>query len=406
MSNLASQYLKLSILLAWLFPYHAYASFIESTIGTAVVNDATATYHNPAALTLLKNRQLIALNTVAKFNTLFIGQSTQSMSHLTQAGRTRNQTNFYLPSGYLGLPLNAKVTAGLALIANSFNKDLDGNSILRYAQSNSQIENIDFLPALGIKLNDNFSIGAGLNFSGAKFILEPVSGFTSINIPDRQSLNQTQGNSLGGDCGLVWKPKTSTLLGFNFRSANVYRQRGSSLLKTIPPLKSNNHHFKFWTPARAVFSINQFLSDKLGLIGTIQYIQWSIFKTLTLQNVATQIGSRATILTKADVPYHLHNSWVLTLGTHYRATEKCIIRVAGTYNQSPGNLNYQISNGDSFTVGGSIGYDFNKHVSIDASYAHGFFKTANIHIDSARNLIEGINQASRDGISLKLIINL
>ena len=53
--------IKLKIIiftLLWL-PASAYASFIESTIGTAVINDATATYYNPAALTLLKNPQII-----------------------------------------------------------------------------------------------------------------------------------------------------------------------------------------------------------------------------------------------------------------------------------------------------------------------------------------------------------
>ena len=43
-------------------------------MGTAVVNDATATYHNPAALTLLPTSQMIALGSVAHFRTQFTGQ--------------------------------------------------------------------------------------------------------------------------------------------------------------------------------------------------------------------------------------------------------------------------------------------------------------------------------------------
>ncbi len=94
---------------------------------------------------------------------------------------------------------------------------------------------------------------------------------------------------------------------------------------------------------------------------------------------------------------------MFTLGSHYRLSKKCIIRVASTYSQSPGNGNYQISTGDSIILGGSLGYELNKNISIDASYAHGFIDKANIHIASR---LDGLNKASRDAISLKLIINL
>jgi long-chain fatty acid transport protein len=48
------------------------------------------------------------------------------------------------------------------------------------------------------------------------------------------------------------------------------------------------------------------------------------------------------------------------LGSHYRITPKWVIRVAGTYNQSPGNSNYQIANGDSIILGASMGYEIYK----------------------------------------------
>lgn len=61
----------------FLLPVNLYASFIESTLGTAVVNDATATYHNPAALPLLQKRQVIALGSVASYHSTFTGQAQQ-----------------------------------------------------------------------------------------------------------------------------------------------------------------------------------------------------------------------------------------------------------------------------------------------------------------------------------------
>ena len=69
---------RLRLCAIWLsflsFPLHA--SFIESSIGTAVINDATATYYNPAALTLLKKPQGIAQGSATYFRENFIFNET------------------------------------------------------------------------------------------------------------------------------------------------------------------------------------------------------------------------------------------------------------------------------------------------------------------------------------------
>jgi len=328
--------------LLFLFPLTLHASFIESTIGTAVVNDATATYYNPAALTLLKNPQIITLGSVAYSRALFTGQAIQPTTGFTQSGSSNSQTHFYLPSLYLGIPTSGKVTAGLAIIANSFNKDLEGDSILRYTQSSNSTKNIDLVPAVGIKLNEFFSLGVGINLSYANLVMQQLSVFPSLNIPDAQSHNECNATAFGGSIGFLLKPSHSTFIGFSYRSSITYRLSGKSVFGGNPEVISDNYHFNFWTPASSVLSINHFVTPTFGFIGTIQRIQWSIFKEVTIHGIAAQIGSQSIIL-NANVPYHLHNSWLFTLGSHYRITPKWIIRVAGTYNQSPGNNNYQIS---------------------------------------------------------------
>ena len=104
------------------------ASFIEATMGTAVVNDATATYNNPAALTLLKNPQLIGLGTVAQLNSQFTGNIKQSSNGFSESGVSKTQSNYFLPSGYFGTPLGEKLFVGYAIVANNFNRDADQNS--------------------------------------------------------------------------------------------------------------------------------------------------------------------------------------------------------------------------------------------------------------------------------------
>ncbi len=395
------------LLFVWLSAYSLtlHASFIESTIGAAVVNDATAAYYNPAALTLLQNPQLITLGSIAYFRTHFTGQAIQSTTGFTQAGSSSTDKNYFLPSLYLGMPTKNNVTLGLAIISNFFNSNIEENSILRYVQSSNSIQGVDLVPAIGVKINEYLSLGAGINISYANCILQPIYGFPSLNIPDSQSRNEASGISLGGDVGFLLKPVQSTLIGFNYHSAVTYRLSGKSIVEGNPEVISNNYFFHIWTPASSVVSINYLATPNLGFISTIRRIQWSIFNNININGIAARIGYQPIIL-NATVPYHFHDAWVLTLGGQYRITPKWILRVAGTYNQSPGNNNYQISNGDSLILGASMGYEINKNIIIDGSYAHAFIQNENIRIAGSRNIVNGVNTGSRDALSLKLTFNL
>lgn len=382
------------------------ASFIESSMGAAVVNDATATYYNPAALTLLKNSEFIALGSLSNSYSQFTGQSTQISTANTQRGVAYTRGNYYLPSLYLGSPITQRITTGLALVANDFNRSVEDHSILRYAQANNQIKDIDLVTSLGFKWNPMISFGLGFIYSKAAFLLEPTTGFASLNIPDAQSHNKSQGTSWGGNLGLLVKPGPKTTIGLNYRTALTYPFSGSSTFNGQQSITSNDYHFKYWTPARSVFSINQLITDALGIIGTIQYIQWDIFKAITFFNVATQSGNQAIIVPRAQAIYDFHNTWLVTLGTHYRFSPDWIIRIAGNYNQSPSEGKFQIDSGDTITLGGSISYQLSKVFTLDGSYAHAFSKNALINASKGQNRIIGNNKSSINAISLKLIARI
>lgn len=382
-----------------LVPMVAQASFIESTVGTAVVNDATATIFNPSALTVLKNTQIISLNSFADLKTNFSGQVTQSSTGFTQSGGANTQTNYFLPSLYFGKPISNQFAIGMAIVSNSFSRDIEDASILRYSQSSNNVKSIDFVPAVGFKFNDYFAIGAGLNFSRASFSMQPIIGFPTLNIPDTQSHNEASGNAVGGDVGILLTPSKFTTIGFDYRSAMSFRLTGQSIFEGNPEITSNNYAFNYWTPARSVLSINQMLTSTFGMIGTVQRLQFSIFRNLNIENIATPAGS-----INLSNPYYFRNTWLFTVGAHYRIIPTWIIRFATTYNQSPGNSNYQIVPGDSIILGASTGYNLTKNIIIDGSYAHAFIRNENIHILSGRNIILGVNQAVRDAVSLKLTV--
>lgn len=379
-----------------------HASFIEQTLGAAVVKDATAVFFNPAALTIIPNPQLILLGTLARSQFQFTGSAHHVSSGVIESGTVTTKSDFYLPSMYFSFPINDKLSGGFAIVANDFNRDLDDHSVLRYVQARNQTNDVDLVPALGIKINEFLSIGGNLNITHAHLIQEPVSGINRLNIPESRSLNKSKDTSLGGDFGILIQLSKRTSLGFNYRSAVTYHLQGTSTLTSPRIIYSDDYHFKFWTPARSVISLSHFLNEKLGFVGTAQYLQWDIFKDAYIYNFATQSGYKGFIVPQARIDYNFHNSWLMTLGTIYNVSPKWKIRIAGTYNQSPSNGRFQIGTGDSLVVGSSMGYQMLENLSVDCSYGHAFFKKETINILTAQNAISGVNQGTYNVVSLKL----
>lgn len=395
---------KFRIFLLALLPLTLHASFIESTMGTAVVNDATAVYYNPAALALLKNPQAISLNSDGKSRTKFDGQAVQATTGFTQSGSSITENHYFLPAFYTATPITKKLTIGLAGISNLFGKDVDGSSILRYDESSNTVRNYDLVPAVEYKLTDFLALGAGLNFSYAYFLLKPTIGFPSLNIPDTESRNEADGTGFGKDVGVLLRPSKTTVIGLNYRSSITYKLSGTSVFESVPEVISSNYGFTFWTPARSVLSVSQAITKNLNLIGTIQRINWSIFNTVNIHGIATKIGPRPVIF-NANVPFFLRDTWLATIGGQYKVTSNWIVRVASSYVQSPGNPSVQVTNGDSIVLGTTMGYKITKNLTIDGGYAHAFIQNQNINITTGRNRINGVTNGYVNAASLKLTFN-
>lgn len=369
-------------------------------MGTAVVNDATAAYNNPAALTLLKTSQIVALGTAANLHTQFTGQTIQASTGFLQSGSASKTTHYYLPTFYWGAPISSRVSMGVGVISNYFNSNIDDNSILRYVESSNNVRDLDVIPAVGIKVNEFFSVGAAVNVSYASFTMQPSSGFPTLDIPDSQSRNEASGTAYGGELGLLLKPAQATLIGFNYHGSMTYQLSGSSAFNGSPAFDSNQYNYIFWTPARSVLTIGQRFSPVFGGIVTIQRIQWSVFQNINIHGIATARG-----VVNAVVPFHLRDTWLVTVGGQYRFKPQWTIRLAGSFNQSPGNGSYQLANGNSTILATSLGYELSKKILLDAGYAHAFMQNASIHINSNGSIVNGVNRGSRDALSLKLTAN-
>lgn len=389
------------------FAHNAIAAFIESAIGPAIPTDASGVYFNPAALTLLPSKQAVVAEAYVPIHFNFQGTTIQNLTQMRQTGVTQSDTIYHLPSAFLSIPLNKQFILGLGGLYNAFGiQNFPNDSIARYISTYTSISSVDLIPSLTYRVNDNLSIGAGLDFEELNIHLNSIVGFPDLGIPDASLNNTAKNKGAGGHIGFLIQPRLGTAIGLVYHSQVRFHPKGSSVFQSATPFISNNFHFNLSLPPSTVLSIDQFVNSSLGFIGTLQYTQWSVINSLNLQNIALIRNGQNLIVPLSLNHFKLQDTWRAQLGVHYSANKQLILRAAAAYDQEPNNAAFQIGLNNNVLLSANATYWFNKKLGVELGYSHAFYITQNINITSTANTAIGTVDGYRDGFLAKIIWNI
>lgn len=386
---------------------NAIAAFVEAAIGPAIPSDASAVYFNPAALVLQPKHQLVVSGAYVPVNFNFHGMTLQNATQYAQTGETSSRAIYRLPSAYLANRLTDKFTLGLGGTYTNYGKqNFPDDSILRYMLTYNAITVSDLIPSLTYKANDKFSIGAGLDFEEIKINLDSVVGAPPAHIPDINLVNEAKANGIGAHGGILYIPKRGTLVGLAYHSPVHFKPTGQSTFLAPQPFASNNFQFGITMPASTVLSVDQYLSTELGLIGTIQYMQWGSLKSLDLQNIALIRGGQNVIIPLTTKIFNLQNTWRYQLGIHYKVSPKLTVRAAMAYDQEPNVSTFQLAPKDNIFFGTNATYWVKKNVGIELAYLYVTYPSQNVYIKGTANTAVGTVNGTRNTFAAKLILNM
>lgn len=386
---------------------NAIAAFVESAIGPAIPGDASAVYFNPATLVLLPKHQLVVSGAYVPVNFSFRGMTMQNATRYVQRGEASSHTIYRLPAAYLSHRINDKFTLGLGGAYINYGKqNFPENSILRYMLTYNSITVRDLIPSLTYKANDKFSIGAGLDFEEIKISLNSVVGSPLANVSDINLINDAKANGVGAHGGILYMPKRGTLIGLAYHSPVHFKPTGRSTFLAPRPFISNNFQFGITMPASTVLSVDQYLNKDLGIISTIQYMQWSSIDALDLQNIALIRGGRNVIVPLTTRIFDLRDSWRYILGIHYNVSPKLTVRAAMAYDQEPNNSAFQLAPKDNLFFGGNATYWVKKNFGVELAYFYVTYPGQNVYIKGAANTAVGTVNGNRNTFAGKLIWNI
>ncbi|NCA85825.1 MAG: hydrocarbon degradation protein [Clostridia bacterium] len=336
-------------------------------VGVSLYGDASNIFYNPAGLSLMKNKYSFLVGGSGIFN-----NTTFQLQNSVYQAETDNPMGTPL-FFYGATKITDRLAAGIGVYtpygsSAKWGNDWAGAHLIQ----DISMRVFFFQPTLSYKVNDMFSLGAGLVIA---------TGSVEINkaIPYNSAMEQGQANlqgsatSFGYNLGAMFTPNQQWSIGINYRSlVKMTLEDGdatftlpSSVAGIIPP--TNTFDAELPLPANLDLGVSYQATEKLLLSAEINYVFWDVYDTLTFE------FSQKPELLNSKNPREYSNKMIYRIGGEYVINDMITVRAGAYYDPTPTNKDYFNPETPSLnTIGLSAGITIRptEHLAIDLSYLH------------------------------------
>ncbi|EAR56196.1 putative long-chain fatty acid transport protein [Photobacterium sp. SKA34] len=370
----------------------------------AMADNASAQFRNPAMLTYLEGTQI-------SVGAIYVDPNIDVKGNLQLNDQTIDQTesrdianSAVIPNFYISRQLNDKATLGLSFGTNfGMRTDLGTDFTASMFGNQAEVHTVEINPNLGYKINDQFSVGAGVRYIMAKghfgaalpsALPAAVSGMLSPQqkyIYDQglasKNLKYMEGedNAWGWQAGAAWQINSANRIGVSYRSAvNLNLSGHASGLaynnQTLPgslPLE---------LPASAEIATFHQLTDQWAIHTSINWTDWSSFEKLEANIPA--LGSHSNDLIKEE---NWKDNYRFAIGTTYQVNSKLALRSGIAYDMAAvdeAHRTQTIPETDRTWLSLGAGYQWSKNLTLDAGITYVYAKKA--HLNETDKNINGL----------------
>jgi long-chain fatty acid transport protein len=394
----------------------------------ARAEDSSTVFFNPAGMTRLSGHQAdVALHFLAPtFD--FEGTSAFNADNPTVqaarlsgvpfdqgSGSSKGGINAIIPNIYYVHDYNKDLKFGIGLnvpfgLVTKYDEQWAG----RYSAIESNLHTFNLNPSFGYKINEQFSIGGGINLMYATVELTNAVDYNLVynlarfrnpelpNIPlmpgstSGDGIAKVSGDDwgMGFNVGVLWEPMKGTRLGFTYRSkialdiagdANFGNPSDPRSQKAVDVLRGAAGLFKnvdaeasMNLPETIALNFYHDLTPKLAIMGGVNWTKWDRIENLVIK---FQNPAQADSVTRLNYK----NSTFSSLGLSYKHSPQWTFKTGIAYDQSPvtdtQERSPRIPDADRFWLALGTTYSKSKSLSFDISYAHLFID--DIDIDSS-----------------------
>jgi long-chain fatty acid transport protein len=411
----------------------------------AVVEDASVVFYNPAGMVKLKRAELTVgcsyIDATGSFDfdsyKNGAGEEYGSLNGSPYSDGGNFLSASTIPYAYFAMPINDKFAAGFGIfVPFGTNTDYQNDFVGGGFADQTKLTSIEFQPAVAYRLNDQISLGFGLDITYIKGLLskqldlvpynqqlEGLNGgtgptdTTGANRPysDYQGFEnhyEVSGDDwqLGYNLSIMWDVTSDITLGVSYRSEMKFKLKGDSEFAkkegvtalyspapgsyfivpadsgyaqatgtapdgTIPDQDSD---VPLTTPQSFTVSYAQQLTHKLQLVAGATWTQWSVFKDFDIISSESELG-KIEALGGLGNGYigHIEENWhdtvAVAIGANYQLNDDWLLRTGYANDQSPVSNSYRTARvPDNDREWLSAGFNYRINQDLDVDFAFSY----------------------------------
>jgi long-chain fatty acid transport protein len=354
--------------------------------GSAVAEDASTIFFNPAGMTYIEGVQAIGVLHLIKPHAEFNNQGSVAGTArpLGSDGDDAGSLAF-VPNMYYKMDLTDQIKLGVGVNAPfGLTTEYDKDWIGRFHAIRSELKTVNINPAIAFKVNDQLSLGLGISAMWAQAELTNAVNFG----PFGEGLGKVRGEDwgFGFNLGAILQATTDTRLGVAYRSKVEQHLEGDVKFKRPAGLPAPfvagtpNSDIRADVTLPETFSISAFsrLNDTWDLMGDVTWTRWSQFQELAIYR------DNGALLSSTIENWE--NTMRYSVGINYRHSDTIKLRAGLAYDEEAIRDEYRtarIPGNDRKWLALGVAWQLTPSSKLDLGYAHLFIDDAKIDDDQS-----------------------
>jgi long-chain fatty acid transport protein len=314
----------------------------------ARAQDASTAFTNPAGMTRLEGTEVQAGGQLMWINQRFsIGEGTSPGLGGNDGGRAFG-ANGWVPGGgaFVAHALSKDLSVGLSVVGNFGSMiDYDEAWVGRYRAQQATLLGVQVVPSIAWRVNEQLSIGAGLNAVYGIFDQKVAINNAVPGTPDGRLELDDRAWGFGGNLGVLYDVTPATRVGLtwtsqvdlDFEAPARFSGTGPALTALLASrgLLDANVGLGTKIPQQVMASAVTRIDERWTLLGNVGWQQWSKFGEVEIGIDNTQDPTSLT----TSIPFK--DTWHVAVGTQYRLSD-------------PWTLNFGIAYDSGFQDGANV----------------------------------------------------